>query len=146
MEIGNLGQTAGNLPIPGSQRVNSGSLTQRDFLMLLVEQLRQQNPLEPMDNTDFVTQMAQFDTLTAMHNIAEALVSLASVSELANASALVGRTVTALVPQAPDPATGVFRDPEPVTGTVERVTFDSEGAVVHIDGRAVPAAFVVEVA
>lgn len=137
---------ANPLGVAGSQRVESDRLDQQDFLMLMVEQMRQQNPLEPLDNTDFIAQMAQFDTLTAMHDIAEALTSLASVSELANASALVGRTVTALVPLEADPATGAFREPEQLSGAVERVTFGSDGAIVHIEGRAVPAAFIVEVA
>jgi flagellar basal-body rod modification protein FlgD len=143
MEIQPIGQPLG---IPGSQRVEAQRLGQQDFLMLMVEQMRQQNPLEPLDNTDFVAQMAQFDTLTVMNDIAEALLSLASVSELANASALVGRTVTALVPLDADPASGIFREPEQVAGAVERVTFDDNGAVVHIGGRAVPATFIVEVA
>ena len=138
--------TGSPLGVAGSQRVQSQQLDQQDFLMLMIEQMRQQNPLEPMDNTDFIAQMAQFDTLTAMHDIAEALTALASVSELANASALVGRTVTALVPLEADPVTGTFREPEQVSGLVERVTFEPDGAVVHIEGRAVPTAFVVEVA
>ncbi len=136
----------GPMGIPGSQRVESQKLGQQDFLMLMVEQMRQQNPLEPMDNTDFVTQMAQFDTLSAMNEIVSALLSLASVSELANASALVGRNVTALIPLGADPETGVPRDPDAVTGVVERVTFDDAGAVVVVNGRPVPSELIVEVA
>ena len=143
MEIQPITQPLG---IAGSQRVDAQRLGQQDFLMLLVEQMRQQNPLEALDNTDFVAQMAQFETLTVMSDIAQALLSLASVSELANASVLVDRNVTALIPLGADPLSGAFREPEQVTGTVERVTFDGDGAVVHIDGRAVLAAFVVEVA
>jgi flagellar basal-body rod modification protein FlgD len=146
MDVTNIGGTLGELTIPGSQRVDSPSLTQQDFLSLLIEQMRNQNPLEPMDNADFIAQMAQFDTLTAMHQISEALTALASISELSNASMLVGREVTALVPQAPDPESGLPRNPEAVTGTVERVTFDTKGAIVHLDGRPVPATYVVEVA
>ena len=84
MEIQPITQPLG---IAGSQRVDAQRLGQQDFLMLMVEQMRQQNPLEALDNTDFVAQMAQFETLTVMNDIAQALLSLASVSELANASA-----------------------------------------------------------
>ena len=146
MEIGAVGSTFGSQPIAGSRRVESASLTQQDFLMLMIEQMRQQNPLEPMENTDFIAQMAQFDTLTAMHDISEALLRLASVSELSNASALVGRTVTAIVPRDPDPVTGAFREPELVSGEVERVTFDDSGTVVIVDGRRIPAELIAEVA
>lgn len=41
----------------------SGELGQGDFLKLLVTQLKHQDPLKPMDNTEFVTQLAQFSLL-----------------------------------------------------------------------------------
>jgi hypothetical protein len=111
----------------------------------MIEQMRQQNPLEPQDNSQFFAQIAQFDTLDTMRGIAEALQSLASVSELANASSLVGRTVTATIDVGPDPETGFPRPPELVQGIVERVTFKG-GATVHIGDRAVPASAISEVA
>jgi flagellar basal-body rod modification protein FlgD len=43
------------------------------FLMLLVTELRNQNPLEPMENKDFVNQMAQFTTLEQITNMSVAL-------------------------------------------------------------------------
>ena len=107
MEIGNnFGKTLNDATIGASGFVESKSLGQADFLKLMVEQLRNQNPLEPQDNSQFFSQIVQFDTLDAMQEISSALQTLVVVSELANASALVGRTVTAEVPQAPDPETG----------------------------------------
>ena len=147
MEIdGNFGRTLDDLAFAGSQRAAPASLGQEDFLRLMIEQLRNQNPLEPVDNSQFFSQMAQFDQLDTMHEIANALRALASSSELANASALVGRSVTAEVPLGPDPETGFPRDPDLVVGAVERVTFELDGPVVHIDGRAVPVGFITEVA
>ncbi len=147
MEIGsNFGQTLNDLAIQGTQRVQSSELGQEDFLRLMVEQLRHQNPLEPQDNSEFFTQIAQFSMLDTMREIAEAMHTLAAFSELANASALVGRTVTATLPLGPDPDTGFPRDPEVVAGTVERITFGRGGPVVHIAGRQFPLAFISEVA
>ena len=145
MEIGNnFGAVGTGLGSPGF--VASSSLGQQDFLKLMVEQMKNQNPLEPQDNSDFFTQIAQFDTLDTMHEIANALYALVGSSALANASAIVGRTVTAEVPQHIDPDTGLAPEPEIVVGVVQRVTFEVSGPVVHIDGRAVPMAFVTEVA
>lgn len=147
MEIqGNVGRSLSDVTRPGSQVEQPGSqLGQDDFLMLMVEQMRNQNPLEPQDSTDFIAQIAQFDTLTAMREIVQAVKSLASVGELANASALVGRTVTAEIDGGADPVTGLPLPPEQVTGVVDRVTFDLSGAVVHIGNRAIPAGLIVEV-
>jgi len=40
-----------------------------DFLLLLITQLQNQDPLDPMDNSDFVAQLAQFSTLEQMENL-----------------------------------------------------------------------------
>ena len=47
-----------------------------DFLMLLVTQLRYQDPLNPMDNTEFVSQLAQFRALESNTNIEKAIQNL----------------------------------------------------------------------
>ncbi len=64
-------------PIPtnsdGSQRQTGSlqSLGKDDFLKLLITKLEYQDPLEPMQDEDFVAQLAQFSTLEQMNNIAE---------------------------------------------------------------------------
>lgn len=131
--------------IQGSQRVDTAALTQQDFLMLMVEQLRNQNPLDPQDGSDFFAQLVQFDTLETMRTMSDAIQSLVAVSELANASVLVGRTVRAEIARGPDPKTGVPRPPEVVEGVVERVTLGPSGTLAFVDGRALPFRDIVEV-
>jgi flagellar basal-body rod modification protein FlgD len=146
MEISNFGRSLADVTQPGSGRVESRALDQQDFLKIMIEQMRHQNPLEPQDNSEFFAQIAQFDTLDTMREIATALKSLTAVSELANASALVGRTVTAAIQLDADPVTGMPRAPELVQGPVSRITFDSTGPVVHVGDRAVPLSAVQEIA
>lgn len=71
-------------------------LGQEDFLSLLTSQLANQDPLKPMDNTDFIAQMAQFSSLEGMNQLNKSFGNL-STSLVSNqalqASALVGRTV-----------------------------------------------------
>lgn len=71
-------------------------LGQEDFLALLTTQLANQDPLKPMDNTDFIAQMAQFSSLEGMNQLNKSFGNL-STSLVSNqalqASALVGRTV-----------------------------------------------------
>ncbi|TBU99978.1 flagellar hook assembly protein FlgD [Stutzerimonas kirkiae] len=73
-----------------------GSLGKDDFLMLLVTQLNNQNPLDPQDNSEFVAQLAQFSSLESMTNLntsMDTLVSSYQSSQALQASSLVGRSV-----------------------------------------------------
>jgi flagellar basal-body rod modification protein FlgD len=144
--VSNLGKTLEDVTMPSSQRVAGPALGQQDFLKIMIEQLRSQNPLEPSDNNQFFAQIVQFQTLEAMQGMQKAIQSLTEVSGLANAASLIGRTVTASVPRSNDPETGFPRPPEDVVGEVEIVTFGQQGAVVVLkDGRAIPSAYVTAV-
>ena len=75
------------------------SLGQEDFLKLMTTQLQNQDPFAPMENGEFIAQMAQFSTVTGITEMGETLKSLASqLSEfrVATASDLLGHSV--LVP------------------------------------------------
>ena len=72
------------------------------FLQLLVTQLKNQNPLEPQDNGEFVAQLAQFSSLegittlnTTVGGLANNLAGSLSSSQALQASSLVGRSVIA---------------------------------------------------
>jgi flagellar basal-body rod modification protein FlgD len=61
-----ISQTLGALNAPAQKSPSAsamGSLGQGDFLKLLITQLQQQDPLEPVDNKDMLAQMAQFSAL-----------------------------------------------------------------------------------
>src|SRR5215510_3300 len=72
------------------------NLGKDSFLQLLVTQMNNQNPLEPQDNTAFVSQLAQFSSLESMQNLDGTLGSFYSSfqsSQALQASSLVGRSV-----------------------------------------------------
>ncbi|MBO3275799.1 flagellar hook assembly protein FlgD [Pseudomonas schmalbachii] len=74
----------------------TNSLGKDSFLQLLVTQMNNQNPLEPQDNTAFVSQLAQFSSLESMQNLDGTLGSFYSSfqsSQALQASSLVGRSV-----------------------------------------------------
>lgn len=71
---------------------------QETFLQLLLAQLEHQDPLSPMENTEFTTQLAQFNTLEQMETINQTLQALLSEQETANtvqAANLIGKEVKA---------------------------------------------------
>jgi flagellar basal-body rod modification protein FlgD len=73
------------------------------FLQLLVTQLKNQNPLDPQDNSEFVAQLAQFSSLegiTTLNDTVSGLASSYSSSQALQASSLVGRSVIAQTDKA----------------------------------------------
>jgi flagellar basal-body rod modification protein FlgD len=59
-----------------SSKDNSTALGKDDFLKLLTTQLQQQDPTQPMDNTAFVAQLAQFSSLEQMSNVNDTLTKM----------------------------------------------------------------------
>lgn len=77
-------------------QVNNDSLGQRDFLRLMVAQIKNQDPMQPMTNGDFLGQMAQFSANDGINNMQNSLAQLTSSlqsNQALQASALVGRKV-----------------------------------------------------
>ena len=99
-------------------RTASQELGKDDFLKLLLTQLSHQDPTAPMDNTQFIAQMAQFSTLEQMTNMSSGFNQLANLLNSADAAATIGKTVEI------DTGSDVS-----VTGTVEAVTRGSQPQV-----------------
>ena len=71
-------------------------LGQEDFLRLMVAQLRNQNPLQPMENGEFLTQIAQFGTVSGVRELNAAFERLTESlysNQALQAASLVGRRV-----------------------------------------------------
>ena len=112
------------------------------FMQLLVAQMKNQDPMSPVDNQEYIAQLAQFSSLEEMQGVNENLVALAMLQEgnallgqLTNSSALIGKQVVYMDPETSEPA----------TGTVEAVKL-AEGAVsLLVDGKEISLASVSEI-
>ena len=57
----------------------SSALGQQDFLTLMLAQLKNQDPLQPMENGEFLAQLAQFSTVGGIEKVNDTLASLGDV-------------------------------------------------------------------
>ncbi len=98
-----------------NKKVNHGrtpetTMGKNDFLKILMTQLTHQDPTEPMDDKDFIGQMAQFSTLEQITNMNEEISKVLSIISRSQAFSLIGKTVE------------IGTDNGKVSGIVEEVT------------------------
>jgi len=64
-----------------------------DFLKLMMSQLRNQNPMEPLKDTEFIAQLAQFSQLEGVEKLNSSMTSLLTMQGLAQGTSLIGKSV-----------------------------------------------------
>lgn len=82
-----------NKSIVQNGRQFSNELGKDDFLKLLITQLSNQDPTSPMENTEFISQMAQFSSLEQMTNMSTSFSKMASFINSSEAASTLGKTV-----------------------------------------------------
>ncbi|MDR3271835.1 MAG: flagellar hook capping protein [Peptococcaceae bacterium] len=102
-----------------------------DFLKLLVAQLTNQDPLNSMDDREFISQMAQFSSLEQMNNVSEELGQVTTVlahmymqNVFTQGASLIGKY-----------AMGLDDDGNVLTGVVESVAWINNTVKVRISGQ-----------
>jgi flagellar basal-body rod modification protein FlgD len=93
MQVTATNSTTGATNAAPQTTLPAQTLNQNDFLTLLVAQLTAQDPMNPVSNTDFAAQMAQFSTLQATQTMQTNLAGLESSQAVLQANSLLGRTV-----------------------------------------------------
>jgi flagellar basal-body rod modification protein FlgD len=76
-----------------SPATSASDLNRQDFLQLLVTQLQHQDPLSPVDDQQFIAQMAQLSALDATNQLAAQVGRMAAAQQQMGSLQLVGRDV-----------------------------------------------------
>ena len=110
----------------------SSEISMENFLTLFVTQLQNQNPLDPTDNTEFMSQLAQFSTLEQAQQQTEYLSDMSSIGsaslqldQISLASTFIGKTIK----YSDDSDSS-----ETLSGIVEGVKLEEDGTVSFIIG------------
>ena len=122
MEVAPLSSFAPTLP---AEPTSAASLDYNAFLRLLIAQMQNQDPLNPMEGTEYTAQLAQFSSVEQSIQTNQKLDSLMTSFSLSQAESMIGRTLTT--------ADGS------VSGVVEAVNILSSGSIAQLqDGKKVP--------
>jgi flagellar basal-body rod modification protein FlgD len=102
----------GSVPSSTDSTGSTNQINQDTFLKLLVAQMKYQNPLSPTDSTAFLTQTAQFTTVSTLQQIEQDQQAIQHTNQLLAASGMVGRGVTfsttGIAPTTPTATTQVM--------------------------------------
>lgn len=109
----------------------SSELGKDEFLQLLVTQLKYQDPLSPMDNTEYVSQLAQFSTLEYMGNMSTGISNMEALN-------MTGKYVTATTTDS----SGSVSE---ISGVVDSVKLKNGSAVLIIENTEINLENVTEV-
>ncbi|MCG3210060.1 MAG: hypothetical protein FOGNACKC_03689 [Anaerolineae bacterium] len=107
-----------------SHATASQDLGQDAFMQLLLAQLRNQDPLEPMKDSDFIAQLAQFNSLNEMTKMSQNIDELVKAQALGQGAALIGKTVR-----------GLGSDGQTLTGVVTGLQISGGNVVLDISGQ-----------
>ncbi|MDC7126782.1 MAG: flagellar hook assembly protein FlgD [Spirochaetales bacterium] len=105
-----------------SKGIKQNALGQDDFLKILITQLSYQDPTAPMEDKEFIAQMAQFSSLEQMKNMSSEFTKLSGTLNRNSAIGMIGKNVT------------IASGDQTVNGRVEEVT-GSEHPQVLVSGK-----------
>jgi len=112
---------------PPPQAASRDDLGQEDFLTLMITQFKNQDPFEPMDNGEFLGQLAQFSTVNGIESLNDSFAGLSGSmqdNQALQAAGLVGHSVLAVTD------IGYLGSSGPLKGAVE---LESSASNVQID-------------
>ncbi|TZE83629.1 flagellar hook capping protein [Calorimonas adulescens] len=108
---------------------SNDTLDKEAFLNLLITQLKNQDPLQPMDDQEFIAQIAQFSTLESVQNVYSGVNQLKAID-------LIGKSISANSSSGDDT----------ISGIVQGIRVDKGNAYIIVNGIDIPIDNVITVA
>ncbi len=120
-----LGQRASTSTVDGTTR--SKQPGQKEFMQLLAAELRNQDPMQPTEDKDFIAQIAQFNVLEQVSQLNATMDALAGLTLLTQGASLVGKRVEI----SPASSAGIAE------GIVTEVSFRDSTMQLKVGGKLV---------
>ncbi len=111
-----------------SSTINSASNIQMDYMKLLITQLQNQNPLEPLDNSEMASQLAQFSQLQQLESMNTSFAKVLAATERSYANSLIGKEVS-FTSQTEEGTEDI------TSGIVEQVINNVDGKIMLVAGN-----------
>ena len=127
----NVSGSATNINPDGTVKSANSFSDKNSFLLLLVNELRNQDPTSPTDEKQTLSQLAQFSQLEQIQNLNTTLSATSGFSQVAQSAALIGKTVS----------TATATDPG-IIGVVTSVALQGGKTYLEVNGQAVDASTV----
>jgi flagellar basal-body rod modification protein FlgD len=126
---------ANNTPIVDAGKTGFAGLTADDFMKLLITELQNQDPSEPISNSDLLQQLSTMRNLSANIELSDAMKSITTNQQLSTAATFIGKSVT-----------GITTQNQQASGVVEKAFLRDGKAFVSIGDGELPLTGVSEVA
>jgi flagellar basal-body rod modification protein FlgD len=114
----------------------AGALGQTDFLQLLMSQMRNQDPLNPVSGTDFVAQLAQFSTLQGQQQLNTNITQMLALQQVTQGASLIGKQITYTDPNKTLPASGTVSAVQINNGAVQLMVGKQSVALTQVQSIA----------
>ena len=126
MDINAVSAVGREVEIVDSANTGFNALTSESFIKLLITQLQNQDPTEPVGNDELLSQLSAMRSLQSNIELSEALKSITTNQQLSTAATFIGQTVTGSVGD------------QSLEGIVDRAFLRDGVAFVGIGGNEVP--------
>lgn len=114
-------EALGNSLTSATGEVSRSNLSQNDFIKLFMTELTFQDPLEPINNREFLAQMAQFTNLEQARLTNENISNLVSINATLQSLSIIGKQVEIVTDSGSN-----------ITGTVSAVNFSQDGSLINV--------------